>query len=79
MIPDDYTIRRQGEKVYEVLFPLLSGTFEEIQALCKIRSHELCFALMFLLKENRIIQEFADGKVYYKINFLQHRTGQYGQ
>lgn len=67
MIPNERTIRQYGEKVHKVLLYLLESTFGELQRLCQLGNVELCFALMYLLKEDRITQEYNKGHVYYKI------------
>lgn len=67
MIPNEDTIKRYSDKVYRVLPDLSCGTFEEIQLLCQMGNTELCFALIYLLRENKIKQEYANGQVRYKM------------
>ena len=42
-------------------------TFEDLQRLCQLRDVELCFTLIFLLKEKKIEQEYNNGYVCYKL------------
>ena len=42
-------------------------TFEELQRLCQLKNVELCFALIFLLKEDKIEQESNNGYICYKL------------
>lgn len=64
---DEHSIKHYGEKVCLVLSRLPYGTFEEIQMLCHIGNTELCLVLIYLLRENKIGQEYTDGQVRYKI------------
>ena len=67
MIPNEQNIRAYGEKVHEVMRSLPECTFEDLQRLCQLKDVELCFTLIFLLKEKKIEQEYNKGYVYYKL------------
>lgn len=65
---DENTIRINGDAVYEAMQSLhQGGTFVELQNLCHIKDTDLCFVLMYLLKEKKIIQMVNNNIVIYKV------------
>lgn len=68
MIADENTIRINSDTVYEAMQSLhQGGTFVELQNLCHIKDTDLCFALMYLLNEKKIIQMVNNNIVIYKV------------
>ncbi len=68
MMADENTIRINGDAVYEAMQSLhQGGTFVELQNLCHTKDTDLCFALMYLLKEKKIIQMVNNNIVIYKV------------
>ena len=68
MIPAEQVLRQYSEKVYKVLYPLFESTFSELQRLCQIGNTDLCFALMLLIRENKIKPKAKNGRIYYLIH-----------
>lgn len=67
MVPAEPILKQYSEKVYSVLLSLFESTFKELQQMCKIKDTDLCFSLMYLIKENKIAQKRKDNNIYYHI------------
>lgn len=66
-MPDKDKIQQFSETVYNVLSSSDGYSFTALEELSGIRSVDLCFALMYLMKENKVKQEIEDNIVLYKI------------
>lgn len=70
MIPKEKALRQYGDIVYGALSSLIECTFGELQRICQIEDTDLCFALMYLLKQNKVMQQQHDGAIYYRVKLL---------
>lgn len=68
MVPAEPVLRQYSERVYNVLLSLFESTFRELQQVCLLDDTDLCFALMLLMKENKIVPKAKNGKIYYLIH-----------
>ena len=67
----DDTIQLKGETVYNFMLSIKHGcVFTELQQHLGLVDTDLCFALMYLLKEKRITQARENNVVVYKVGCL---------
>lgn len=59
-------IKTHSKQVYNILLRYTRCTFGQLQKLCNLANTDLCFALVQLLKENKIEQVNEGHGVYYR-------------
>lgn len=60
-------VKRNSQKVYDVLAYYTRCTFEQLEKLCNLTSKDLCLALAQLMREHRVEQYSESCAVYYRL------------
>ena len=60
-------VKRNSQKVYDVLAYYTRCTFDQLEKLCNLTSTELCLALAQLIREHKIEQYSERRAVYYRL------------
>lgn len=67
MLSDKKRVKQNSENVYQAISHLLRCKFIDLQVECKLESTELYMALIYLLQQERIRQEWTQDGIYYCI------------